>query len=356
MMGLEPARPLPALPWGVHDGRARFREIFAAVRAHHGRRWADDMPVEEALRRLPDEPPPTGRPVALGRARLPLRILLVPGLYGECVADLVTPFAGALEHLDAACGWRTALLPVSGRASSRHNAAQIRDFLAALPAEPAEKLVLVGYSKGICDVLEAVVEHEGVRQRVDAVVSIAGAVGGSALAERVPEPLHALLRQVDLPFCDPGDGGGVSSLRRADRRRWLRRHTLPGSIRWFSLVALPEPERVSAVLRPGYGHLAAMDPANDGQVLWSDAIIPGSTLLGYANADHWAIALPIVQGAPARLQALAASLVDRNAFPREVLLEAVVRQVEEELARPDLLAWLRRRWARPEARAGRGAS
>ena len=360
MTEIDPARPLPALPWGVHDGRARFREIFAAVRARHGRRWADDMPVEEALRRLPDEPPPTGRPVPLGRARACWRILLVPGLYGECVADLVTPFAGALEHLDVAYGYRTALLPVSGRASSRHNAAQIRDFLAALPAAADEKLVLVGYSKGICDVLEAVVAHGSVRQRVDAVVSIAGAVGGSALAERVPEPLHTLISQVDLPFCDPGDGGGIESLRRANRRRWLRRHALPGSVRWFSLVALPEPERVSAILRPGHRHLAAIDPANDGQVLWTDAIIPGGTLLGYANADHWSVALPIVRGAPARLQALAATLVDRNAFPREVLLEAVVRQVEEELARPDPQAWLRQflrqRPARPGARSGRGAA
>jgi hypothetical protein len=166
-----------------------------------------------------------------------------------------------------------------------------------------------------------------------------------------------VISQVDLPVCAPGDGGGIESLRRSTRRRWLRRHTLPSSTRCFSLVALPEPERVSAILRPGHRHLAAIDPANDGQVLWTDAIIPGSTLLGYANADHWAVALPIVRGVPARLQALAATLVDRNAFPREVLLEAVVRQVEEELARPDLQAWLgrlvRQGSARPAGRAGR---
>jgi hypothetical protein len=220
----------------------------------------------------------------------------------------------------------------------------------ALPADPTEKVVLVGYSKGICDALEAIVAHGSVRRRVDGVVSIAGAVAGSVLVEAIPEPLGNLLSRVDLPFCDSGDGGGVESLRRLTRLRWLAHHTLPQSVRYFSLVALPEPDRVSAALRPGYRRLAGIDPGNDGQVAWADAIIPGSTLLGYVNADHWAIALPIVRGVPPPLRALAGVLVDRNAFPREVLLEAVVRQVEEELGAPDrrrkgVLVWLRRKIA-----------
>ena len=351
--------PLPATPVGVHDGRGRFREIYRAVREDHGRRLPDDLPCEEALRRAPGEPPPTGRPIRLGPATAPRRVLVVPGLYGECVADLVTPFAGGLEHLAAAHGYRIGLLPVSGRSSSARNAAQVRDFLAALPAEPAERVVLVGYSKGICDALEAIVGHDGVRRRVDAVVSVAGAVAGSALAEGVPEPLAAVLRRVDLPGCDAGDGGGIESLRRSTRRRWLASHALPRSVRYFSLVALPEPDRVSTILRPGYRRIADHEPHNDGQVAWADAVIPAGTLLGYANADHWAVALPIVRAAPAALRALVATAVDRNAFPREVLLEAIVRRVEEELVGPDrgqrrtTPAWLRERISRMRV-MGRG--
>jgi hypothetical protein len=274
---------------------------------------------------------------------------VVGGLYGECVADLVTPFAGALEHLEQAHGYRTGLVPVGGRSSSASNAAQIRDFLAALPpAEVAEKLILIGYSKGVCDVLEAIVASDEVRRRVDAVVSLAGAVAGSILAEDLPGPLETLLRRLDLPFCDPGDGGGIESLRRSSRVRWLANHALPLSVRYYSLVALPAPDRVSAILRPGYRQIAHVDPRNDGQMIWADAIVPGGALLGYANADHWAVALPIVRMMPPGLRSLAAGLLNCNAFPREVLLEAVVRHVEEDLLGfPDRGRWglLARLWA-----------
>jgi hypothetical protein len=356
-----PPEPLPAPPAGVADGRGRFREIYRAVREDHGRLLPDDLPCDEALRRAPDEPPPTGRAVRLGPARAPLRILVVPGLYGECVADLVTPFAGALEHLEEAHGYRVGLLPVSGRSSSARNAVQIRDFLAALPPEPGEKIVLVGYSKGVCDALEAVAGHNSVRRRVDAVVGVAGAVGGSALAEGIPEPLGTLVSRADLPGCDAGDGRGIDSLRRSTRRDWLARHALPRSVRYFSLVALPEADRVSAILRPGHRRIAEVDSRNDGHVVWADAFIPAGTFLGYANADHWAVALPIVRAVPLRLRAAAATVLDRNAFPREVLLEAIVRHVEEELAAPDplrspwnALGWLGdriARWSRRRAGA-----
>ena len=62
-------------------------------------------------------------------------------------------------------------------------------------------------------------------------------------------------------------------------------------------------------------------------MIFYDALIPGSTLLGYVNADHWAIAMPISRDMPV----VAQTLIDRNNFPREVLLEAIVRFVEESL-------------------------
>ena len=70
-----------------------------------------------------------------------------------------------------------------------------------------------------------------------------------------------------------------------------------------------------------------MDPRNDSQTLFTDQLIPGSVLLGYLNADHWAVGLPLDQAQPL----LAALFTDRNAFPRPAMLEAVMRTVEETL-------------------------
>lgn len=208
---------------GVIDGRGRFREIYQTVRADHGHELPDDRPCEEALLKLPGETPASGQAVHLGSSRLPLRIVIVPGLVADCFKNLFSPFAFARDHLEQH-GFKSSVIWVSGRSSSAHNAAQINTAI----------------SNG-------------------------------------DYPLH-------------------------DRA-------------------------VSRVLRLSYRMLAKQDARNDSQVIFSDSLIPGSVLLGYVNADHWAITLPIARVCPW----LGATLVNRNAFPREVLLEAIVRYVEETL-------------------------
>src|SRR5215469_4166074 len=67
-------------------------------------------------------------------------------------------------------------LKVEALSSSENNARQIRDAIMAMPPPAgAPRLVLVGYSKGAPDLLEAVVAYPEIRSRVVAVVSIAGA-------------------------------------------------------------------------------------------------------------------------------------------------------------------------------------
>ena len=88
---------------------------------------------------------------------------------------------------------------------------------------------------------------------------------------------------------------------------------------------------ISGILQPFYDQLAMIDPRNDSQVIFYDAIIPGSTLLGFVKADHWAVAMPFSRDAPQ----LSHAVIDKNEFPREVLLEAIIRFVEEKLLASD---------------------
>src|SRR5262249_52217952 len=91
----------------------------------------------------------------------------------------------------------------------------------------------------------------------------------------------------------------------------LRLSTAPRSIGFYSVVALPQPDHMSSVLRSSYDKLAQIDPRNDSQVIFYDAVIPGSTVLAYLNADHWAVGVPLARSHPA----IASMFVDKNAFP-----------------------------------------
>jgi hypothetical protein len=201
-----------------------------------------------------------------------------------------------------------------------------------LPAEPGPpRLVLVGYSKGAPDILEAVVRYPEIRDRLAAVLSTAGAVGGSALANDADQWQAELLRHWPGAKCDQGDGGAVASLRPDVRKAWLARNPLPPELPYYSVVTLPTPERISRVVDKSYRKLGDIDWRNDSQVIYTDQIVPGSTLLGFINADHWAIAVPVNRSHPS----IGRSFTDQNDYPREALVEAVLRFVEEDLDRQE---------------------
>src|SRR5262249_57318610 len=102
----------------------------------------------------------------------------------------------------------------------------------------------------------------------------------------------AILQHLPLPNCVGGDGGALESLRPSARMRFLATARLPTAVQYFSLVGIVDQADTSWPLRSRWRRLAEIDPRNDGQVLWTDAIIPGSKLLGYVRADHLAVAVP----------------------------------------------------------------
>ena len=317
------------VPPGVTDARGRFREIFCAVLQQHGTTLPDYRPCEDALSPVTYEPSGSGSPVPLGRSERRLVAAVVPGIGYSCFAEWLDPPGTVAAHLRQ-YDYDQFLIEVDALSGIETNARQIRDAILALPEEAGPpRLVLVGYSKGAPDILEAIVRYPEIRPRITAVVSAAGAVRGSALANDADQQQAELLRHWPRAECDKGDGGGVASLRPDVREEWIARNPLPPELPYYSLVTLPTPDRVSRVIEKSYRKLGKIDWRNDSQVFYDDEIIPGSTLLAFLNADHWAIAVPVNRSHAVT----AATLTDQNDYPREALLEAVLRFVEEELDR-----------------------
>ncbi len=312
---------------GVADGRARFREILCAVDAAHGQTLPDYRPCDRILWRLQDEPPPDHRPVALGPPRIPLHFLAVPGFGAECFASAVRPFEDSFAYLRS-LGWKADVLPAAGLGGTVDTAIRIESLVNALHPAPDERFVLIGYSKGAADIMEALVRFPDLAARTAAFVTIAGSVNGSPLADLMPEVVPLLGAVAAGEQCGLGDERGLADLDRHRRIAWLATHRLPAGPRYFSLVTFEDRTHISRLLLPGYDRLAEIDPRNDGNMIHSDEILPGATLLGYVRADHWAVAVPILRHYPR----LASGITDKNAFPREVLIEALARYLDETLS------------------------
>jgi pimeloyl-ACP methyl ester carboxylesterase len=307
------------------DGRHRFREIFCALLARQNGYETGPAGCEKQLLRLVDEAPAADSPAPLPAHDTRYRILIVPGLLGECLADVVTPFQIASARLQR-MGYRVEPLIVGGRSSAGHNADQIAEAVRAIELDADDRLLLVGHSKGAVDILHFLVDHPDVAKRVDAVASVAGAINGSPIADEVAESYEHWLDERDVDGCPGGDGGAIESLRRPVRLEWLAAHPLPSDIPLFSVVGFTEPGNTAHVLRSFAKDLARIDPRNDGQLLFFDQVIPGATLLGYANADHFAVAIPFAEQ-PNRWMAQLGH--GHSPYPRAVLLEAIVLYVVE---------------------------
>ncbi len=320
----ENAEVLSTLP-NVTDQRGRFREVFCAVLEERGETIPDYRRCEAALTRYGAESGGTGRPVDLGMSDRHLVAMVVPGVGFDCFSDWLGMKDTIEDHIRQ-FGYDMQIIDVDSLSSSASNARIIRDSIAAMKGNGRD-LVLIGYSKGAPDILEAVVAYPEIRGRIAAVVSAAGAVGGSPSADQATRSQLELLEHWPGADCSTHDGGALESLRPRTRRTFLEQNPLPIDFPYYSLVTCPERERISSILNSGYKKLSEFDPRNDSQVLFHDQFIPGSTFIGCLNADHWALAVPIERSHPF----IGKTAVDQNDYPREALAEALLRFVEEDL-------------------------
>jgi hypothetical protein len=302
---------------GVHDLRGTFRAATCA------RLPGDGPPCDEVLLKLAHEPPATALQRGDDLARR-YRIAFVPGLFNECFEDLARPFADVQADLEAR-GFTVDYFAVAGRGSMAQNAAQLAGHFARLP-EDDRPLIVFAYSKGFVDLLDFMVRYPDLSRPIAAVVSVAGASNGSPLADRMHAIYRSLGAKFPLPGCARGTGEEVLDLRPDTRIAWWQEHGGSVTVPIFTLVAAPQPDRVSPATRATYNELARIDPRNDGKLLWQDQIPPRSHLLGYVNADHWSIAVPILKEAPK------ASFLFRDTAPRTALAEAAIEVVAATLA------------------------
>ena len=309
---------------GVEDGRARFREIFCERFEAIGPPQDGQPSCSDYLHRLSDETTSTRQATRTPVPLASVRFVIVPGFMGDAVPGGMRALGTSIDRL-AEKGYRIEYIEVSGGGGGEYNAEQIAAFFRAREFPENEKLVVLGYSKGTIDLLHFLVGNPDLARHVDAMVSYAGAVNGSALAEAFPQFIIDIA--IFLGGSDAGDNAGFRALKPSVQMPWLAAHPLPSHIEYFSLVAFTDRENVSGILKDGYDRLSQINPKNDGQLIFYDQILPGSTLLGYVNGDHWAIGIPFTE----MDSGLTSTVVTRNVFPRDATLEAVLIYVRESL-------------------------
>lgn len=251
------------------------------------------------------------------------RVLIIPGILSSCVYD--SPAFQEGQQALKAQGIDVDLLQVPND-SSESNAKMIAQYLHEHSTSDSRKYILVGYSKGGPDIQVALAQEDGVADKVAAFVTVAGASGGSPVADLLPAITEKYMHSVPLKSCQGDLSSGFKSLQRKARQAFLTAHpTSP--VPTYSLIAKSDQSTTSKSLLQTWRVLSSYGSAEDGQLLRDDAIVPGAKFLGAALADHFAVALPFDKSPDAAIR----TGMDKAAYPRAALLESLVRSVIKDL-------------------------
>jgi hypothetical protein len=281
-------------------------------------------------------------------------LLLCPGLLTGLLHSGAHPFIEEAPALESGRGWRTLRVDLHPFRSSAANEA---DMLAALDhgqgftadnqpvqePEPPGQVFLIGYSKGGPDILQFLVDHPEYAQRVAAVVTWAGANGGSYTADTIYEQvknldvkagtdrLHQVLASVN-PLISEKTGlrrvdeydvvGAFDDLRTSTREGFLRDNAAALDalgVPFFTLSGSTTPFEVPNFQFSDTVSLTKYDANNDMQLTQRQAALDleMATHLATVHAHHWDLAYAPF---PGRLRALSPNL--DHPFPRQAALAA----------------------------------
>jgi hypothetical protein len=276
---------------------------------------------------LKSEQPLSLEPGNLDRIPADYRVLVIPGILSSCQAN-IPAFAEGQTHLREKHGLTVEFLQTPNE-SSTANGARIAKYLQENSRHDSRKYILVGYSKGAPDIQEALASDAQARNLVAAFISVAGAVGGSPIAQTLPAIVERYSSALKLGTCEGDVAEAFKSLRQDVRQQFLSAHPEP-LVPSFSLAAVSDSATTSRMLLEAWKVLAAYDPRTDSQLLLFDAMVPGGNYLGTLHADHLAVALNYSASADSTIR----SAADHNRFPRAALLEAAVRSAISTLQSP----------------------
>lgn len=253
------------------------------------------------------------------------RVVIVPGFFSSCFPE-APAYIEAHEYMKKQFGYQVDVFGVPNDASE-DNAAKIAAYLKAEAAKDSRKFIVLGYSKGGPDLQVMLAEYPDLRPRIAAFLSVAGASGGSRMADAAPAIAEKYMNQFSISKACQGDvAKGFRSLQRRVRMDFLARNPNP-YVPTYSLPAIAGKNNMSKALANAAPIIAAFDRDHDGQLTRGDAIVPGSKLLGAARSDHFALALPFEKAKGSQFGAM----MDKNHYPRAALLEAMVRLVVQDL-------------------------
>lgn len=252
------------------------------------------------------------------------RILILPGFMSSCISS-VQALGKGQEHLRDEHHLEVEYLSLPNE-SSETNGKLIADYLKEHSKTDPRKYIVIGYSKGAPDFQVAMAQDPEAASGVAAFVSLAGAVGGSPVADALPAIMERYTKTLNLGTCRGDMAQAARSLRRDIRHNFLDMHQQP-LVPTYSLAAASDKTNTSKMLMQAWQLLSVYDPEQDSQLTKSDAVVPGSTFLGLARADHLAVALAFEDAADAQIK----SVMDHNHYPRAALLESIVRFVTADL-------------------------
>ena len=260
-------------------------------------------------------------------------ILRIGGFGAQCLADTATAFEDAGKHLLDTHRIESLHLPVGAFDSSEKNAERIRDFVLQYPSK---KFIVVAHSKGAADTLVALALYGRQLSQIEAVITIAGAVGGSWLVDRLEALNDRLLRDLDLPSCleqkRVATPNAIDSMRRDVRQKFLAEYEPAPRPLAFSISAVSTKAQTSELLKPLWDWVSPYAMEQDSHLVERETIVPWGTFLGRAHGDHWAVAMPFDPNPKVTAKQL--KKINRNKYPREALVEAALRVAMKKLASP----------------------